>query len=79
MDRSRAHPAPPRNSGCPRERSTRMSPSRRGGNMAPLDFGPYLCLLNSLSFMSLQRGFAHQSCFLRLITVPREIEALASC
>jgi hypothetical protein len=30
------------------------SPSRWGGNMAPLDFGPYLCPLNSASFMSLQ-------------------------
>jgi hypothetical protein len=25
MDRSRAHPAPPRNSGCPRERSIRKN------------------------------------------------------
>jgi hypothetical protein len=34
--------------------ATRILPSRRGGNMAPLDFGPYLCSLNSPSFMSLQ-------------------------
>jgi hypothetical protein len=40
--------------------------------MAPLDFGPYLWPLNSPSFLSLQPGFTHQSCFSRLITVPRE-------
>jgi len=40
--------------------------------MAPSDFGPYLCPLNSSSFMCYRHGFTRQSRFSRLITVPRE-------
>jgi hypothetical protein len=40
--------------------------------MAPLDFGPYLCPLNSPSFLSLQPWIHTPIALWRLMTVPRE-------
>ena len=40
MDRSRAHPAPPRNSGCPHERSIRKSSVSKSTNIGSRCQGP---------------------------------------